>query len=144
MPLKMNDEDKMENLKQLFSKDPFAEQLGIEVLELSPGYAKVRMKLDASHLNFNNFVHGGVIFTLLDQAFAAASNSHNQSSVAVSMSVQFINAPKPEGLLYAEGQEVHKSRKLGLYQMTVKDESGKLICRSDGRVYRIGNPILET
>jgi len=139
----MTKTQELERLRDLFNHDPFCERLGMEIIELQKGYAKVRMKLDPSHLNFNKFVHGGVIFTLLDQAFAAASNSHNESSVAVSMDVQFVNAPAPQGMLFAEAREAEKSRKLGLYEMTVQDQSGRLICKSHGRVYRIGKPILE-
>jgi acyl-CoA thioesterase len=131
-----------EKLRQLFCQDNFAERLGIELLEFQPGSARTRMRLNPSHLNFLGHVNGGAIFGLLDYAFAAASNSYNYSSVAISMSVQFVNAPKPEGFLYAEAREVDKSRKLGLYEMIVRDEDGKLICRSDGRVYRIGEPLL--
>jgi len=139
----MSGEETCGRLKQLFSDDPFSRKLGIELVELRPGYAKAAMRLGPDHLNFNGFIHGGAIFTLMDQAFAAASNSHNESSVAVSMSVQFVNAPRPAGALYAEAKEVEKSRKLGLYELEVRDEEGKLICRSDGRVYRIGKPIVE-
>ena len=139
----MDEKELNEKLKNLFSNDPFAKQLGIEVVDFSPGYAKVRMNLGKSHLNFIGFVHGGAIFTLLDQAFAAASNSHNYSSVAISMSVNFINAPNPDDVLYAEAKEIEKSQKLGMYEMVVRDGEGKLICRSDGRVYRIGKPFIE-
>ncbi len=139
----MTEKDRNNRLKALFASDPFASRLGVEIIELSAGYAKVRMQVDASHLNFNRFVHGGMIFTLLDQAFAAASNSHNESSVAVSMDVQFVNAPRPEGILTAEAVEIEKSRKLGLYEMRVWDQDENLICKSKGRVYRIGKPIIE-
>jgi len=139
----MNPEAPTEKLKQLFSQDPFAAKLGIELLEVAPGYAKARLRLDGSHLNFLGFVHGGALFGLLDYAFAAASNSHNYSAAAISMSVQFVSAPRPDGLLYAEAREVDKTRKLGLYEMVVREEDGKLICRSDGRVYRIGEPLVE-
>lgn len=139
----MEEEKINDKLKELFSNDPYAKSLGITIEELKPGYAKVRMQLDASHMNFIGFVHGGAIFSLLDQAFAAASNSHNYSSVAISMSVNFVNAPKPDGILYAEAREIEKSRKLGLYEMTVRDGEGTLICRSDGRVYRIGKAFVE-
>ena len=131
-----------DQLKELFSQDPYAKQLGMELLEVSPGYAKAAMRLAPGHLNFLGFVHGGAIFSLLDYVFSAASNSHNYSSVAVSMSVQFVNAPAAEGVLTAEGREVEKSRKLGLYELTVHDAQGNLVCRSDGRVYRIGEPIV--
>lgn len=132
-----------EGLKDVFSGDPLAAELGIEIVELVPGRSKVKMQLERKHQNFLGFVHGGAIFTLLDQAFALASNSHNLSSVAIDMSLHFIRAPSPHAVLFAEGREISRSRKLGLYELTVTDEDGELVCRSEGRVYRIGNPIVE-
>lgn len=129
-------------LRRVFEDDAYARKLGIELMEVRPGFAKARMKCDETLLNFNGFIHGGAIFSLLDFAFSAAGNSHNESAVAVSMSVQFLNAPAPGSMIFAEAREVEKSRKLGLYEMTVRDEGGKLICKSDGRVYRIGKPIM--
>ncbi|MCP4756612.1 MAG: PaaI family thioesterase [Proteobacteria bacterium] len=139
----MSQDNEIDRLRRLFSLDPFASGLGVEIVEMRPGYAKVKMTVDESHLNFNGFVHGGMIFTLMDQAFAAAGNSHGDSSVAVSMDVQFVNAAKPSGTLYAEAKEVERSRKLGLYEMKVWDAEEKLVCKSNGRVYIIGKPILE-
>jgi len=129
-------------MKEKFRKDPYANGLGAELVELAPGSARVKMTFTDKHLNFLGFVHGGAMFSLLDYAFAAASNSHNESAVAVSMSVQFINAPPMGTLVYAEAKEVAKSRKLGLYEMTVIGEDGEVYCRSDGRVYRIGKEIV--
>ncbi len=138
----MTDDEVTENLREIFSKDPLAGELGIEIVELGPGRSKVKMRLDTKHRNFLGFIHGGAIFTLLDQAFALASNSHNESSVAIDMSVNFVNAPSPEGILFGEAREISRSRKLGLYELIVTDEEGGLVCRSEGRVYRIGNPIV--
>ncbi len=132
-----------DRIKEKFSDDPYANNLGIEIVEVSPGYAKVQIEINESHLNFNRFVHGGLIFTLMDQAFACAGNSHNESSVAVSMDVQFVNAAKSSGFLYADSREIEKSRKLGLYEMKVWDDEDRLICKSNGRVYRIGKPVVE-
>jgi acyl-CoA thioesterase len=132
-----------EELRRRLGEDPFAKSLGIELLSVEPGLARVAITLNESHHNFLGFIHGGVVFTLLDQAFAAASNSHNESAVAISMSVQFVNAAKPGDRLTAVARELHCSRRLGLYELTVNDESGRLICRSEGRVYRIGDPVVK-
>ena len=129
-------------LRKVFEVDPYAAKLGIELLEVRPGYARARMFLDDTLLNFNGFIHGGAIFSLLDYAFSVACNAHNESAVAIAMNIQFVNAAPPGGRIVAEAREVDKSRKLGLYEMIVRDEAGKLICKSDGRVYRIGKPIL--
>ncbi len=138
----MADDAVLDKLKEKFSEDPLARELGIEILEVGPGKARVKMKLGPKHQNFLGFVHGGVIFTLLDQAFALASNSHNESAVAIDMSVNFINAPAPEGELVAEATEISLARKLGLYELIVRDGDGGLVCRSEGRVYRIGKALV--
>lgn len=132
-----------EKLRAMMERDPFAQSLGIELTELTPGFAKAKMTLRPSDLNFFGYVHGGAVFSLMDYVFSAASNSHNEMAVAVSMSVQYVNASEPGGVLWAEAKEIDRSRKLGLYELTVRDEAGKLICRSDGRVYRIGKTIVE-
>jgi acyl-CoA thioesterase len=132
-----------QKLRAMMERDPFAQSLGIELTELEPGLAKAKMTLGPAALNFFGYVHGGAVFSLMDYVFSAASNSHNEMAVAVSMSVQFLHAADPAGVLWAEAREIDKSRKLGLYELTVRDESGRLICRSDGRVYRIGKAIVE-
>jgi acyl-CoA thioesterase len=136
-------DDYLDPYRAQVAKDPYAARLGMEVLEVRPGYAKVKMTLDPDHQNFFGFVHGGAIFSLLDQPFAIASNSHNESAVAINMSISFIAAPERSGVLVAEGKEIDKSRKLGLYELTARDESGKLIAKCEGRVYRIGKPVVE-
>mgnify|MGYP003213643480 CR=1 FL=1 len=41
----------MGTLKELLSADRFAAEAGVELLEISPGYAKARMKVTEKHLN---------------------------------------------------------------------------------------------
>ena len=72
----------MERIKSFFQRDRFAALAGIELLEVSPGYAKVKMPIDERHLNGVSCVHGGAIFTLADFALAVASNSHGTVAVA--------------------------------------------------------------
>jgi len=62
----------MENLRKFFTKDRFAEYVGIELIELSAGKAKVQLKIEKKHLNGVDLVHGGTIFSLADFAFAVA------------------------------------------------------------------------
>src|SRR5665647_891907 len=70
----------MENLKRFFKKDNFAANSGIELLEVSPGYAKARMDIGEKHLNALKTVQGGALFTLADLAFAAASNAYGTAT----------------------------------------------------------------
>ena len=41
----------------------FAAEAGVELLEISPGYAKARMKVTEKHLNAGGVCQGGALFT---------------------------------------------------------------------------------
>jgi acyl-CoA thioesterase len=118
------------------SQDPFAQWLGIELQELRPGYGRVSMTLTPQMMNFHGIPHGGAIFSLADAAFAAASNSHGQTAVALSMTIHYLATAEPGTRLVAEAQELQKGNRSGFYQITVKTEGGDLIATCQGVVHR--------
>ena len=65
--------------QEFFKKDLFAEQTGVELLEVREGYSKARLVITENHLNAGHRTQGGAIFTLADLALAAAANSHGDS-----------------------------------------------------------------
>ena len=86
--------------------------------------------------NFNGLAHGGAIFALADAAFAAASNAHGRVAVALSMSIQYLNAPSPGARLVAEGTESRLGRRVAFYDITVWEESGRPVAICQGVVDR--------
>ena len=80
----------MEDFKNYFKKDMFIVNVGIELLEISPGYAKARLEVEEKHLNALKTVQGGVLFTLADIAFAAAINAHGSSAVLINANMSFV------------------------------------------------------
>jgi acyl-CoA thioesterase len=124
------------DLKEFFKRDQFAAYNGIELLEISPGGAKVSMKVEERHLNGLRTVHGGAIFTMADFAFAAACNSHGTVAVALNVSINFVKAAFPGMTLYADAKEVSKNHKIGTYDIRVTDEKGELIATFEGLAYR--------
>ena len=126
----------MERIRDFFrQEDKLAKYLGMELLEVTAGGAKVRMEIREYHLNGVRTVHGGAIFALADFAFAAASNSHGDVSVAIQTSITFIKAATA-GVLYAEAKETSRNPKLGTYQVDVRDQQGELIASFQGLAYR--------
>ena len=125
----------MRTIKEFFKNDRFAAHSGIELLEVSEGYAKARMRIEDHHLNGINVVHGGAIFTLADLAFAAASNSHGTVAVAINASIWYVKAAM-EGTLLAEAKEVSLNPKLATYSIEITDEGGEIVAAFEGMVYR--------
>lgn len=127
----------MDSIAAVVHKDAFARLVGIEIVELSPGHAKVKMVIREEHLNGLGVVHGGAIFTLADLGFAAACNSHGFDAVAVNVSVSYLKAAKG-GALYAEAKEVSPHGKLGACTVRVTDDAGDLVALFQGLSYRKG------
>ena len=72
---------------------PFARLLGMEILEARPGWARVAMEA-AGKENFLGVAHGGAVFALADQAFAAAANRGEVLQVAVSVHIHYLSPAK--------------------------------------------------
>ncbi|MCQ1536069.1 PaaI family thioesterase [Methanosarcina sp. KYL-1] len=130
----------MENFKKLLKKDNFAAYSGIELLEVSPGHAKTRMKIEEKHLNALRAVQGGAIFTLADFAFAAASNAYGTAAVGINASISYVKAGK-KGILTAEAKETSINPKLATYTVNITDDEGDLVAIFQGMVYRKKVPL---
>ncbi len=130
------------SVQRFFKNDRFAERANIELLSLSPGYARAKMTLHPHHLNGYGTVQGGAIFTLADYAFAAASNSHGTVAVAINVNITFIKAGQM-GTLWAEAREISRNFKLGSYTVEVKDDAGEMVALFQGLAYRKSEKIPE-
>ncbi|SFG79303.1 acyl-CoA thioesterase [Desulfotomaculum arcticum] len=125
-----------EELKERIKDDPYPNHLGVKIIELTPGYSKVSLKIKEHMTNIHRITHGGVIFTLADVALGTASNSRGQMAVAVNVNINFIKASKVGDTLIATAREEHLGRRTANYRVTVEDEQGKLIASIQGLVFR--------
>jgi acyl-CoA thioesterase len=126
----------MKDFREKVEQDPFGRLLGIKVDKVEPGYAKTRVKVKGEFQNFSRYVHGGLIFSLADQAFAAASNSFGSLALALHMGINYLSPPAVEDELIAEACQVHLGKKISVYRIAVKNSSGKLIADCQGTVYQ--------
>jgi len=133
----------MKQIRKFFKKDQFARYLGIELIEVSEGKARARLKIRQEHLNGVNLVHGGAIFALADLAFAVASNSHGTVALGVNASISYLKATYG-GVLTADAIEVAKNSKLATYQINIINEKNDLIAIFQGTVYRKKNPVIKS
>lgn len=116
--------------------DPFCALLGIELTELGPGTAETTLDITEGLCNFHGMAHGGAVNALADAAFAAASNSHERTALALETNVSFLEAIEPGATLTARAREVHVRGRTGSYGVEVTAESGELVAVFRGRVYR--------
>jgi len=101
-----------------FRGDRFRKFLGVEILEVSEGYARVKGRVRKEYLNFLGTAHGSYIMALADFAFALAANSNNIRRAAVSIKMDFYKPAYEGDELTAEAKVIH-GRKLVFCELKV-------------------------
>jgi len=132
-------ENNIKRLRQQEKREPVAKLLGIELLELTPGYARVNMKVKPEHHNFHGLAFGGIIMAVSDQAFAYASNSLTYPSVASNFNTNFIAAAKTGDELTAECRVLKSGKRAGFSEIKVTNQDGRLIATSTGITIPLNN-----
>jgi acyl-CoA thioesterase len=123
-----------------FKKDRFAQYVGIELTKVEPGYAVTSLHLSEVHLNGLDVVQGGVIYTLADFAFAAATNSAGFATVGINSNITYFKAPKGKTIT-AEAQETSSEKKICGCDVNIFDEDGTLIAKFSGTGYKLNKTI---
>jgi acyl-CoA thioesterase len=111
---------------------------GIVIEEARAGYARLRMTLRDDMLNGHRTVHGGMVFSLADTAFAYVCNGRNERTVAAQASIVFLDSAKEGETLIAEGEELSRVGRSGVTRVTVRSEDGRPIAEFTGYSRTIG------
>lgn len=127
----------------LFERDRASQGLGMRLLEVRPGRARVAMTVRADMLNGHQVCHGGLVFALADSAFAFACNSYNDSTVAAAAAIDFLAAAREGDELSAEAVELWRTRRNGIYEITVVNQRGERVALFRGRSYRIDGRVVK-
>ena len=120
----------------MMQHDLFSQWLGIEVIEITEGYSKIKMTIRKEMINGLGIVHGGITFSLADSAFAFACNSRNILSVALDTAINFIKAVHIGDELTAEAKELHNGKSTGLYQINITNQKNELVALFKGTCFR--------
>lgn len=111
--------DALELLKERITKSPFAQYMGMTVLDIAPGYAKAEARYSEEMCNFHGLIHGGAIFALIDEVFGAAASSHGTVVVGLNMNVTFLKTPLIDSILIAEAREQSRGQRTATYHIEV-------------------------
>ena len=129
--------DRKEKINEHIQRDRFAQFLGAKIEILKPGHSRVTLTVTDDMVNFHGSTHGGVIFSIGDMAFGAASNSHGQTAVALNVGINFLKATNSGDRLVAEAKEQTGAGPIALYDITIRDDrTGEIVAKSQDLVYR--------
>ena len=127
----------------MLADDHATRMLGMQVVDVGPGRAVIRMTVRQDMLNGHAICHGGLIATLADSTFAFACNSYNELSVASGFSIDLLAPGRLGDVLTATCLEVAKGGRTGLYDSEVCNQRGERIALFRGRSYTArGKPVV--
>jgi acyl-CoA thioesterase len=104
----------------MWAADRASRGLGMELVDVGPGRATLRMRLREDMVNGHAIGHGGFTFTLADSAFAFACNSYNRSTVAAACEIRFLAPTRLGDVLVANAVERQREGRDGVYDITVR------------------------
>jgi acyl-CoA thioesterase len=130
-----------EVLEIMLKRDRYTALLGLIIDEIGTGYCKLHYRVTDTMLNGFDMIHGGVLFSASDSAFAFACNSHGIITVALDVSISFTRPARSGELLTVEAQEAHLGNRIGIYDIRTTNEAGELVALFKGTAYRTGKPV---
>jgi acyl-CoA thioesterase len=110
-------------LKEQMAKSPFAESMGMTLLDIAPGYAKAEARYSEEMCNLNGLIHGGAIFALIDGVLGAAASSCGTMVTGLNINVTFTRPPSIGSTVIAEAREQSRSKYTANYHIEVRQRS---------------------
>lgn len=121
----------------MMDHDGFSQWLGIQVIEVGLGYCKLIMSINKDMLNGFGYAHGGIAYSLADSCFAFASNSYGTQAVSIETSINHLKPVSNGDTLIAIATEMNRTRKTGLYLITITNQNDDKVAIFKGLVYHL-------
>ena len=123
-------------------REPLAQTLKMELVELEDGFSAVEMNYDHDVMdNLFGRAHGGAIFSLIDEAFETVCQTIGSTTVALNVCVNYVASPERGARLRAEAREVSSTKRTATYEIRVNDQDGRLIAVCQALAFRTGKPL---
>ncbi|MSP64912.1 MAG: hotdog fold thioesterase [Bacteroidetes bacterium] len=133
----------IQSVDAMMKNDAFSKWMRIKILEVRPGYCKLKATITNQMLNGFYICHGGILFSIADSALAFASNSHGIISVSISSSFNIPNSAKKGDVVTAVAKEISKSNKIGHYNIILTNQKKVNVGIFKGTVYRTSKKIIQ-
>lgn len=123
-------------VEKLLSNDPFSNWMEIEIINVKEGFCKIRCIIREEMINGFNVAHGGIIYSLADTALAFSAATGGAVALALDNSISYTKKAKLGDTLTASSEAINITRRTGLYNVKVTNQSSEVIAVMKGTVYR--------
>ena len=119
---------------KMMERDSFSHWLGIKIEKIELGTCILSCQLKEDMLNGFEIAHGGISYSLADSALAYASNSYGNKCVSIETSISHTRPAKLGDHLTATCKEINRSKRIGIYEVIVRNQEDKMVACFKGTV----------
>lgn len=119
----------------------FCRQLGINLTELAPGYAKAVKTVTEQDVNPIGVAHGGLYFTMADCTAGSAMAAYGYKAVTLNAQYSFFRSARPGDTLTAEAHEVKHGGTVCVYDIAIHDQTGACMGSGTFTFYNLKQPL---
>jgi acyl-CoA thioesterase len=112
---------------------PFADTLGIEVLDRTDNLCTCQIKFSEKLLNPNGVIHGGVLYSLADTGMGGALHlalDEGEISATIEIKITYFHAAGATDL-WCESRVIKKGRKVAMLESEIFADK-KLVAKASG------------
>ena len=123
------DKSLKEKIFNSFGKVPFVQLIGMELVELEIGEAKIKLDMRDELRQPYGLLHGGATASLIDTATAFAilgTLEEDEKASTVDLTIQYLR-PHTEGTVTCAAKVTRAGKRLLFVSAEVENEQGKLI-----------------
>jgi acyl-CoA thioesterase len=124
-----------EIVETMLQQDAFSQLLGLELLEIEPGFCVLRCTVTSQMTNGFGIAHGGITYSLADSALAFASNAHGTHCFSVDTNIAHLKKVKLGDVLTATCTESHRGKRTGVYMVEIQNQEGMRVAYFRGTVF---------
>lgn len=121
---------------ELCNDDPCHQQMGIRALEISKERGVCRLELKAWHLNLENVIHGGILFSVMDSTMGFCIYPHlekDERILAIDLKINYLKPARREmKTVRCEAKLVARTRRLAVSEGELLSPDGGILCKALG------------
>lgn len=122
-----------EYIRQFFPASPYVKHLGMQLIDIQPGVARLALPFTEEVVTIGTIVHGGAIASLIDTAAMVAAWSDAEipakaRGTTVNMTVAYLAAAQQEEV-QAIARVLRRGRSLVYLDVEVSTASGQLVAK---------------
>ena len=128
----------VEEMNEIVRKNPFAQHIGMELLEVTEGYALGRIRLAKQYENIYGGMHGGCAYSLADTLSGIAASTYGEYVTTLDASMNYLLPVEHTEYVYCKAKVLRHGRKITVVRVELLNDEQTLLIDGSFTFYNIG------